>query len=157
MVGNEQRGATVSQTAEGTPLPPVNPSVARGFLDLLKSVRGPLKLDRKYQFLSIPELEVRIAGTLDAVCAEVPGISRASLDAIIRNDPYAYPRWPVSARRRNPDMDWTLILDFPQLAAYWGNGVYDKEQAIAERNYGIGEIERHFLKAVDQEIRRPSA
>jgi hypothetical protein len=53
-------------------------------------------------------------------------------------------------------MDWTLILDFPQLAAYWGNSVYDREMTIAQRDYGVGKKEIHFLKAVFQEIQRPS-
>src|ERR1035437_3795461 len=138
MTGNEQRGAKrtdVSPDGNGQVteigLPPVDQTVARNFLNLLRSVRGPLNLGGRYHFQSTPELETRITEVLDAACAQVPGINRTSLDTIIRQDPYAYPKWPVSARRRNPDMDWTLILDFPQLAAYWGNNIYDREMAIA--------------------------
>jgi hypothetical protein len=137
-------------------------------LDLLKDIRKPLQPlsagEGRYDFESTPELEERITGVLDAACAQVPGISRESLDKVVRHDPYSYPEWPMSVREQGADADWTFVLDFPQLAANWGHrewevntvtkeeteipGMYDEMKQIAVRDYGVRAIELDFLKAV---------
>jgi hypothetical protein len=162
MQGNEQRTRRVGvdataavQVAAAELLPPVGATVARNFLDLLRTVRGPARLDRidrRHPFLTTPALEVRITEVLDAVCTQDPEINRACLEKIIREDPYQYSKWPRSGRRSNPDTDWRLILDFPQLAAHWENPVYNRERAIAQTDYGVDTHELHFLRAVYEQL-----
>ncbi len=166
MSGNEQRpgrktlaidAAAAAQVAAAEALPPVNPIVAKDFLDLLMTVRQPLKPDRGYQFFSTSQLEARITEVLSAVGEAVPGINRQTLEAILRNDPWNYPRWPQSPRRKGAfETDWTRVLDFPQLAAHWESPVYNRERTIAQQDYGVGVHELHFLRSVYEQIRLPS-
>jgi len=144
--------------------PRIDATVAKSFLDLLKDVRQPLRADRTYVFRASPKFEKRITSILDAACAQIPGISRDSLDKIIRNDPFNYPEWPISVRRQGADADWSFVLDFPQLAANWGHrewevntatneeteipGMYEEMRQIAVRDYGVGVKELDFLQAV---------
>ena len=147
-------GTKVYESVRKEGSPPIAPTVAKSFLDLLKDVRKPFsEIDRSYyDFQSTPELEERITGVLDAACVQVPGINRNSLDKIVKKDPYSYPEWPIGMRHQGADADWSSVLDFPQLAANWNNDMYVKQRAIAKRDYGVGVKELDFLRAVFEQI-----
>ena len=126
--------------------PPIDTEAARAFWDLLEDVRDP-HFKRGQEFRPSPELEARIATTLNAAIMAVPGISRESLDKIIRIDPYNYENWIWGGRSRSKVHRCMSDSDFPLLAANWDNDMYADMRQIAEKDYGVGELELDFLRA----------